>query len=59
MVGYSSSAGKYQASLHIPGKRIFLDEYKPYKKAEIAEKVASGIQCGLCKDKAVSIFWHV
>ena len=28
MVGYSSSTGKYQASIRIPGKLIFLGEYK-------------------------------
>lgn len=59
MVGYSSSTGKYQASLHIPGKLIFPGEYKSYKKAEMAAKEASGNQCDLCKDKALSIFWHV
>ena len=59
MVGYSRSTGKYPASLHILGKLIFFGEYKSYKEAEIAEKEASGNQCDLCKDKALSIFWHV
>ncbi len=41
MVGYSHSTGKYQASLHILGKLIFLGEYRSYKEAEIAEKLAT------------------
>jgi len=59
MVGYSCSTGKYQASLHILGKLIFLGEYKSFKEAERAEKAATGNQCGLFKDKALSIFWRV
>jgi hypothetical protein len=41
MVGYISSTGKYQASMHILGKLIFLGEYKSYKEAEKAEKSAT------------------
>ena len=40
MVGYSSSTGKYQATLIILGKLIFLGEYKSYKEAKMAEKSA-------------------
>jgi len=40
MVGYSSSTGKYQATLNILGKLIFLGEYKSYKEAKMAEKSA-------------------
>ena len=40
MVGYSSSTGKYQATLNILGKLIFLGEYKSYKEAKMAEKFA-------------------
>ena len=43
MVGYISSTGKYQASLHILGKLIFLGEYKSYKEAEKAEKSATHV----------------
>ncbi|GBE45533.1 hypothetical protein BMS3Bbin11_00622 [bacterium BMS3Bbin11] len=38
MVAYSSSTGKYQASLHIPIKFVFLGEYKSYKEAEMEKK---------------------
>jgi hypothetical protein len=41
MVGYSSSTGKYQATLSILGKLIFLGEYKSYKEAKNAEKLAT------------------
>jgi hypothetical protein len=41
MVGYSSSTGKYQATLSILGKLIFLGEYKSYKEAKMAEKAAT------------------
>jgi hypothetical protein len=40
MVGYSSSTGKYQATLNILGKLIFLGEYQSYKEAKLAEKSA-------------------
>ena len=40
MVGYSSSTGKYQATLKILGKLIFLGEYKTYKEAKMAEESA-------------------
>lgn len=43
MVGYISSTGKYQASLHILGKLIFLGEYKSYKEAEKAERSATHV----------------
>ncbi len=41
MVGYSSSTGKYQASLQILGKLIFLGEYKSYKEAILAEEAVT------------------
>jgi len=41
MVGYSSSTGKYQATLSILGKLIFLGEYKSYNDAKIAEEAAT------------------
>lgn len=43
MVGYSSSTGKYQASLSILGKLIFLGEYTSYQEAEKAEKTAAHV----------------
>ncbi len=42
MIGYSSFTGKYQASLRIMGKLVFLGEYKTFKEAEQA--VASAHQ---------------
>ena len=41
MVGYSSSTGKYQATIKILGKLIFLGEYKTFEEAKVAEKTAS------------------
>ena len=41
MVGYSGSTGKYQATIKILGKLIFLGEYKTFEEAKTAEKAAS------------------
>lgn len=41
MVGYSSSTGKYLATISILGKLIFIGEYQSYKEAKMAEKNAS------------------
>lgn len=41
MVGYSSSTGKYLATISILGKLIFLGEYKTFKEAKLAEKTAT------------------
>ena len=41
MIGYSSFTGKYQASLRIMGKLVFLGEYKTFKEAEQAVESAS------------------
>ncbi len=41
MVGYSCSTGKYQASLQILDKLIFLGEFTSYKEAVLVEKKAS------------------
>ena len=56
MVGYSSSTGKYQASLHIPGKPIFPGEYKSYKKAEMAAKKLAEINATYVKTKHCQYF---
>jgi hypothetical protein len=40
MIGYSSYTGKYQASLRIMGKLVFLGEYKTFKEAEQAVESA-------------------
>ena len=43
MIGYSSFTGKYQASLRVMGKLIFLGEYSSFKEAEQALRSASEV----------------
>ena len=43
MIGYSSFTGKYQATLRVMGKLIFLGEYHSYREAEQAVKNASQV----------------
>ena len=43
MIGYSSFTGKYQASMRIMGKLVFLGEYSSFEEAEQAVKSASAI----------------
>jgi hypothetical protein len=43
MIGYSSFTGKYQASLRVMGKLVFLGEYNSFKDAEKAVNSAAEI----------------
>lgn len=43
MIGYSSFTGKYQASLRIMGKLVFLGEYSSFEEAEKAIDSAAEI----------------